>query len=67
MPTRTERSIAAVLFSIYLIINVVLFLVIPSIGGLAYWGESARDALAVGAVMAIGIPLFATTFGFRPM
>ncbi len=63
-----ERRIAAALFAVYLTVNATLFIVFPSVGlwDWPYWGKPVRDALAVGTAIALGLPLFAITFGFRP-
>jgi len=66
MPGRTGRAIATGLFVIYVAVNVALFAVVPSLTDVPYWGDPVRDALAIGVGMAVGIPLFAATFGIKP-
>ena len=66
MPSSTGRALATGLFVIYVALNVWFFAVIPSLTDWSYWGESVRDALAFGVGMAVGIPLFAATFGIKP-
>ncbi len=67
MPSSTGRAIATGLFAIYVAVNVALFVAVPALTEWSYlWGEPARDALAIGAGMAIGIPLSAVTFGIKP-
>jgi hypothetical protein len=66
MPSSTDRALATGLFVIYVLVNLWFFVVIPTISDVAYWGVPVRDALGIGLGMAVGIPLFAATFGLKP-
>lgn len=66
MPDKTQRLIAGGLFAVYVVVNVVLFAVVPTVGDWAYWGEPLRDGLAIGAAIAVGLPLFAVAAGIKP-
>jgi hypothetical protein len=66
MVSRRARIVAAALSLVYIAVNIVLFVVIPATSEWQYWGEPVRDGLAIGAAIAIGLPLFATAAGVKP-
>lgn len=65
MPSRRDRAIAGVLLAVYLVANLVVFVILPTVTDSPYWGEPIRDGLGVGLALTVGLPLLVTAIGMR--